>query len=154
MPTYTRRQREVLDHLSAKAAFSSETARMPASGLDSNVAEKLVQLSVLNKRYDAERGLVYWIRAESEPATGTSIEVGFVVILHRDLTTPSGRRENFFLARASYDDKGSTFRRLLQGWMRVLGLRNKDLLGGAWGFEQIPADAAVFNGDHVILRDV
>jgi hypothetical protein len=73
------------------------------------------------------------------------------VILSRDLTTPSGKLENFFLARAPYDGRGVTFRRLLREWMQILGLRNKDLLGGALGFELIADDSPVFHGDHVIL---
>jgi hypothetical protein len=152
LPVITRRQREVLDYLSEKAAFSSEKAHMTASGLDSNVAEKLAQLGVLNKRYDAERGMVYWIRAESEPTTGTSVEAGFVVSLARDITTPSGRLENFFLARAPYDGTGTTFRRLLRGWTRTLGLTSKDLIRAWWNFKMIPADSAAFHGDHVIVE--
>lgn len=76
------------------------------------------------------------------------------MILHRDVTTPSGKTENFFLARAPYDGKGATFRGLLRGWMRTLGLRNKDLLNGSSGFELIAADAPMFNGDHVILTGI
>ena len=150
----TRRQREVLDHLSAHAAFSRDKASMTASGSDVNVAEKLAADGVINKRYDAERGAVYWIRSKDEPASGTSVLAGFVVILtDRDLKTPGGRHENLFLARALYDGKGTTLRRLLRGWMQTLDLRNKDLLGGSWGVELIPADSPVFGGDHVILDE-
>lgn len=149
----TRRQREVLDHLIERAAFSQEKARL-VPGLDINVAEKLAADGVINKRYDAEHGAVYWIRSEGEPATGASVPAGFVMILdNRDVKTPSGRSENFFLARARYDGKGTTFRRLLRGWMQTLDLRNKDLLGGTWGVEVIPADSPVFSGDHVILEE-
>lgn len=56
------------------------------------------------------------------------------------------------LARAPYDGKGTTFRKLLRGWMQTLQLHTKDLLGGTGGFEVIPADAPVFEGDHVILE--
>ncbi len=150
-PKITRRQREVLDHLSKHAAFSREKATSTASGLDGNVADTLAARGVLNKRYDKHAGEIYWIRAEGEDATTASIPTGFVVILSRDVITPSGRKENFFLARARYDGKGPTFRRLLRGWMQTLGLRNKDLLGGTWSFESILPDAPVFNGDHVIL---
>lgn len=150
-PATTRRQREVLDYLTERSARSSESASM-TYGTDHGVAEKLVELGVLNKRYDAERGLVYWIRAEGEPATGTSVPVGFVVILGRDVTTPGGRGENFFLARASYDARTVTLRRLLRGWLRELGLRPADLSGGTWGIELVLADAPVFDGDHVILE--
>ena len=122
-------------------------------GTDYNVAEKLAASGVINKRYDADRGEVYWIRAEGEPATGASILAGFVVILHRNLTTPSGRSENFFVARAPYDGKSTTFRRLLRSWMQTLGLRNKDLLESSMGIEQVPADSPVFAGDHVILEE-
>ena len=123
-------------------------------GGDSNVAEKLAAGGVINKRYDAKRGEIYWIRAEAEPATGASIVAGFVVILQdRDVKTPSGRAENFFLARARYDGKGTTFRRLLRGWMQTLDLRRKDLLGGSFGIELIPADSPVFAGDHLILEE-
>lgn len=148
--TLTQRQREVLDHLTKKAAFSRETARA-VPGFDEPPAEKLAQRSVLNKRYVDRYGAAYWIRGKSEAATGTRVPAGFVVTLHRDVTTPSGRRENLFLARAPYDGKGATFRRLLRGWMQSLGLRNKDLLSGALGFELIGPDSPVFNGDHVIL---
>lgn len=148
----TRRQREVLDDLSEHAAFSSEKAR-PVSGIDSNVAEKLAALGLVNKRYEAKWGPAYWIRAEGEPATGQSVPAGFVVILHKDVTTPSGRTENLFLARARYDGKGATFRRLLRGWMTTLHLKPKDLLGSTWGFELIAHDAPVFSGDHVILDE-
>jgi hypothetical protein len=149
----TRRQQEVLDHLSEKAAFSREKASM-VYGTDGNVAEKLAAAGVINKRYDADRGAVYWIRSESEPATGADIVAGFVVILQdRDVKTPSGRFENLFLARARYDGKGTTFRRLLRGWMQTLDLRSKDLLGGSFGIEVIPADSPVFGGDHVILDE-
>jgi len=148
----TRRQREVLDHLSERAAFTREKASM-VYGMDSNVAGTLARLGVINKRYDAEAGDVYWIRGGEESATGESVPAGFVVLLNRDVKTPSGRMENFFLARAPYDGKGTTFRRLLRGWMKTLDLRTKDLLGGTWGFEMIAADAPVFDGDHVILDD-
>ncbi len=146
----TRRQREVLDHLSRRAAFSSGKA-IDVPGFDERVAEKLAQRGTLNKRYEATHGAVYWIRREAEAATGASVPAGFVVVLHRDVTTPSGRAENFFLARAPYDGRGTTFRRLLRGWMSLLGLRNKDMLGGTWGFELVAPDASMFDGDHVIL---
>jgi hypothetical protein len=148
----TRRQREVLDELSEHAAFSYDTAR-GVSGIDSGVAETLAKRGVLNKRYNEHYGAAYWIRREGEAATGTSIDAGFIVLLTRDLPTPSGRSENFFLARARYDGRGPTFRRLLRGWMEKLGLKNKDLLGGTWGFELITADAPVFGGDHVIIDE-
>ncbi len=149
--TRTKRQREVLDHLSESGAFSREKAVTPASVLDYNVAGTLARLGVINKRYDAEAGDVYWIRGEGEPATGESVPAGFVILLTRDIKTPSGQMENFFLARAPYDGKGTTFRRLLRRWMKELNLRTKDLLGGTWGFETIVADSPVFNGDHVII---
>jgi hypothetical protein len=145
----TSRQREVLDHLSERAAFSSAKAH-DVFGSDENVADKLAERGVTNKRYDT-RGAVYWIRGEGELATSASVPAGFVVILHRDVTTPSGRTENFFLARAPYDGKGITFRHLLRGWMSTLGLQRKDLLGSYMGFEFIAADAPVFDEDHVIL---
>jgi len=151
-PRITPNQREVLDHLSKHTAFSREKARA-VPGFDEIPAEKLVQRGVLNKRYTSAYGAAYWIRGENEEATGTSVPAGFIVTLHRDLTTPSGKRENLFLARAPYDGKGATFRQLLRGWMHVLGLRNKDLLSGSMGFELIAADAPVFNGDHVILEN-
>jgi hypothetical protein len=122
-------------------------------GADSNVAETLATGGVVNKRYDADRGAVYWIRPEGEPATSASVPAGFVVILNRDIKTPSGRSENFFLARARYDGKGTTFRRLLRGWLLALGLGRKDLLGGTWDVEVIPAESPVFGGDHVILEE-
>ena len=150
VPAITRRQQEVLDHLSVRGAFSRGEARF-VYGADSNVADTLARRGVINKRYDAERGAIYWIRGEGETATSDSVPAGFVVILTRDVTTPSGRKENFFLARAPYDGKGTTFRRLLRGWMRTLDLRAKDLLGGTWSFEIMAADAPVFGGDHVIL---
>jgi hypothetical protein len=150
----TRRQREVLDHLSKHAAFSREKARMTASGLDENVADTLADRGVLNKRYDKDAGAIFWIRAEGEDATTASIPTGFVVILTRDISTPSGRTENFFLARAPYDGKGPTFRRLLRGWMQTLGLRNKDLLGGTWSFQMILPDSPVFDGDHAIVEAI
>lgn len=143
-------QRELLDHLSKRGALSQEKARA-APNFDEVSAENLTQRGVLNKRYIDTYGAAYWIRGESEAATGTRVPAGFVVILHRDVTTPSGKTENFFLARAPYDGRGTTFRKLLRGWMSTLGLRNKDMLGGTWGFELIAADSPVFNGDHVIL---
>lgn len=73
------------------------------------------------------------------------------MILHRDVTTPSGRTENFFLARAPYDGKGATFRKLLRSWMTTLNLKAKDLLGGSSGIEVVPADSPMFDGDHLIL---
>jgi hypothetical protein len=146
----TKRQREVLDHLSTQAAFSRDKASF-VYGIDSNVADKLAVAGVINKRYDAKHGEVYWIRAEGETATGVNILAGFVVILHKDVTTPSGRTENFFLARAPYDGKGATFRKLLRSWMTSLNLKTKDLLGGSHGIEVVPADSPVFDGDHVIL---
>lgn len=147
----TKRQREVLDHLSEKAAFTSAKAHT-VYGTDANVAEKLAANGVINKRYDASRGPVYWIRTEGESATGVNILAGFVVILQRDITTPSGRTENFFLARAPYDGKGTTFRKLLRSWMSTLKLKTKDLLGSSFGIEVVPADSPVFEGDHVILE--
>lgn len=151
IPPITKRQREVLDHLSEKGAFSREKASM-VYGIDANVAEKLTANGVINKCYDASRGEIYWIRGEGEPATGVNILAGFVVILQRDITTPSGRTENFFLARAPYDGKGTTFRKLLRSWMSTLKLKPKDLLGGSFGIEVVPADSPVFDGDHVILE--
>ena len=150
----TRRQREVLDHLSRRGAFSREKASWLFGG-DTKPAETLAAAGVLNKRYDEAQGALYWIRPEGEQATGADIAAGFVVILEdRTVQTPSGRRENFFVGRATrYDGKGTTFRRLLRGWMQRLGLRNKDLLGGTWGIEMIPGDSPVFAGDHVILED-
>lgn len=149
--TVTRRQREVLDHLRERGAFSREKAST-VWGTDSNLAEKLAGSGVINKRYDAKYGDVYWIRGEGEEVTGANVFAGFVVILQKDVITPSGRRENFFIGRARYDGKGKTFRRLLRGWMQKLDLRNKDLLGGYAGFEVIPGDSPVFQGDHVILN--
>lgn len=151
-PRITASQREVLDHLSKHAAFSRERARAVPS-FDEVPAEKLTQRGVLNKCYVSTYGAAYWIRSEGEEATGTSVPAGFIVVLHRDVTTPLGKTENLFLARAPYDGKGATFRRLLKGWMNALGLRNKDLLNSPMGFELIAPDAAVFNGDHVILDD-
>jgi hypothetical protein len=149
-PSITRRQREVLDHLSAKGAFSRVEASM-VYGADSNVADKLAANGVINKRYGAHGDEVYWIRAEGEPATGVSILTGFSVVLHREVTTPSGRSENFFLARAPYDGKGATFRQLLRGWMSMLKLKPKDLLASSFGIEVVPADSPMFDGDHLIL---
>ena len=117
-------------------------------------ANKLTQHGVLNKRYVNTYGAAHWIRGESEAATGLIVPAGFIVILHRDLTTPTGKAENFFLARAPYDGKGVTFRHLLRGWMNTLGLRTKDLLSGTNSFELVAADAIVFNGDHVILSNL
>ena len=45
----TRRQREVLDHLSEKRAFSRESASMTRSGLDDNVADTLAAGGVTSK---------------------------------------------------------------------------------------------------------
>lgn len=146
----TSQQRDVLDHFTRHAVFSSAKARS-VPGFDECPAESLVKRGVLNKRYTTANGAVYWIRGADEPATGVSAPAGFLVVLHRDVTTPSGKTENFFLARAPYDGRGSTFRRLLRGWMQTLGLRNKDLLGSSMGFELIEPDAAVFHEDHVIL---
>jgi hypothetical protein len=146
----TPKQHEVLDSLSRHSAFSQESAR-PAFGFDEVPAEKLVQHGILNKHYDSTYGATYWVRGKSEVATGTTVPAGFLVILHRDLTTPSGKSENFFLARAPYDGRGVTFQRLLRVWMQILGLRHKDLLGGSLGFELIAADSPVFHGDQVIL---
>jgi hypothetical protein len=147
----TRRQREVLDHLSGRGAFSRDKAST-VYGLDSTVAAKLTANGVINKCYDQSYGDVYWIRGEGEEATGTNVLAGFVVILNRDVTTPSGRSENFFVARARYDGKGTTFRRLLREWMQKLDLRSKDLLGYG-GVEVIPADSPVLAGDHVFLDE-
>lgn len=149
-PRITPEQREVLDSLSRHATFSRESVRA-VPGFDEAPAEKLAQHGVLNKRYVDTYGAAYWVRGESEAATGANVPAGFLVILHRDLSTPSGTLENFFLARAPYDGRGATFRSLLRAWMQILGLRNKDLLGGASGFELIAADSPMFHGDHVIL---
>lgn len=130
----TKRQREVLDYLAEHAALSRVRAQA-VCGSDTRVAENLTLRGVLNKLY-SDHGEVYWIRGEGAPATGASVPAGFVVILHRDvttLTTPTGRTENFFLARATYDGRGTTFRSLLRGWIGMLGLQSKDLLGGHVG---------------------
>lgn len=148
----TKRQREVLDHLSEHGAFSREKAE-GVYGADSVVAENLVASGAVNKRYDAQHGTVYWIRGDDEAATGVSVPAGFVVILQRDVATPSGRQENFFLARARYDGKGRTFRGLLRGWLRALDLEPKDLLGGTNGFQVASADEPMFGGDHVVLDE-
>lgn len=148
----TKRQREVLDHLSLRGAVSRETASDVFGG-DSAVADNLAANAVINKRYEAQHGSLYWIRGDGEAATGVNVPAGFVVILHKDLTTPSGRKENFFLARAPYDGKGATFRQLLRGWMLALGLAPKDLLGGAIGFQVVAADEPMFGGDHVLLDE-
>ena len=152
-PTITRRQREVLDHLSERAAFSHEKASL-VYGTDANVAETLAAKGVINKRYNTEIGAVYWIRPENEPATGSSVPAGFVVILNRNVTTPSGRAENMFLARSLWNGNGTTFRKLLRSWMSTLDLRTKDLLGGTFGFEVIDAASPVFAGDHVIIDEL
>lgn len=151
-PKITRRQREILDHLSLRGAISQEKASWVFGG-DAKVADTLAAQGVINKRYDAQHGAVYWIRPEGEPATGSNILAGFMVLLKKDVKTPSGRSENFFLARARYDERGPTFRRLLRGWLATLDLANKDLLGGTWGFELLPPDSPVFGGDHVILDE-
>lgn len=148
----TPRQREVLDHLSGKAAFSSEKAAAPW-GTDVPIADKLAERGVINKRYDTKYGELYWIRSVDEAPTGARVPAGFVVILLRDLPTPSGKTENFFLARELYDGKAATFRRLLRGWMATLGLRAKDLLGSG-GIELRAPDEAIFRGDHVILDNL
>jgi hypothetical protein len=150
IPPITKRQREVLDHLSKKGAFSREKAS-DVYGIDSGLAEKLAANGVINKRYDAKYGAVFWIRPEDEIATGADVPAGFVVILNRDVPTPSGRMENFFLARGHYDGKGATFRKLLRSWMTTLNLKPKDLLGGSFGIEVVPADSPMFDGDHLIL---
>lgn len=151
----TRRQQEVLDHLIDHGAISSATARITPSGSDNPIAEMLARLGVLNKRYDRDRGEVYWIRAKSEPKTGVNIPAGFILILEgREVTTQTGRKENFFLARARYDGKGTTFRRLLRGWLQKLGLRNKDVLSGTWAVQLVPDDDPVFQGDHVIVNEL
>lgn len=147
----TRRQREVLDELSAHGAFTRNTAH-GVGGIDAIVAENLVEKGVLNKRYTAQDHTAYWVRRDGESPTGTTVPAGFLVILSgRDLATPSGRQENFFLARAPYDGRSQTFRRLLRGWMSELNLRPRDLLYGTWGVEVLAPDAPVFDGDHVIL---
>jgi hypothetical protein len=148
----TKRQREVIDHLSAKAAFTRDTAH-EVYGWDHAVAEALARLHIINKRYDTKYGDVYWIRAANEEGTGTRVLAGFVVILNRDLTTPAGKRENFFLARSPYDGTGKTFRRLLKEWKAKLQLTNKDFLGYG-GFEVHDPDESIFRGDHVILDDL
>lgn len=147
-PTITLRRREVLDYLAAVAAFSNEKAHAVHDS-DVDVADKLAALGLVNKRYVAEP--LYWIRGEGELETGPCVLAGFVVVLQTDVPTPSGRTENFFLARAPYDGKGATFRRLLRDWMSTLDLKSRDFLGGTSGFELIAPDASVFNGDHVIL---
>jgi hypothetical protein len=121
-PPITRRQREVLDHLSNRRAFSRENASTVFGG-DTRVADKLAAVGAINKRYDGKHGELYWIRSEGEPATGQRVPAGFIVILNKDLKTPSGKSENFFLARAPYDGKGDSFRSLLRGWMTALDLR-------------------------------
>jgi hypothetical protein len=149
-PRISHRQREVLDYLSKSEALSTAKAQA-VGGFDEMSAEKLALRGMLNKRYIDTYGAAYWIRGESEAATGTSVPAGFIVILKHDLTTPSGKAENFFLARALYDGRGATFRRLLRGWMNTLGLHNKDLLNGS---ELIDPDSPVFNGDHLILSSL
>lgn len=151
VPKLTRRQRDVFDFLSTHAAFSEGHASSPF-GADTAVADNLAHLGVLNKNYSTKYGERYWIRGDDEPQTGSAPRAGFVVILHRDLTTPSGKKENFFLARARYDGKGSTFRALRRGWMQQLGLQPRDLLSSG-GVELLDPAEALFRGDHVILDD-
>jgi len=145
----TLRQHEVLDHLTERGALS-RTHAQTVFGADEKIAENLTLLGILNKRYAAD-GTRYWIRGKDEGKTGISLPAGFIVILNRNVTTPTGKSENLFLARACYDGKGPTFRHLLRGWLRTLGLQPKDLIGGFMGFEKIEADSPVFQGDHVIL---
>jgi hypothetical protein len=148
----TKRQREVFDYLGTRAAFSRSAAHT-VYGVDHAVADKLAQLGIVNKRYDTKHGEVYWIRPDEEASTGSNVLAGFLVVLQRDLTTPSGKRENFFLARAPYDGKGARFRQLLKDWKTKLQLTNKDFLGYG-GFEVHDPDEPIFRGDHVILDEL
>jgi hypothetical protein len=146
----TKRQREVLDYLIEVGALSSATAHT-VFGEDNSIADNLASAGVINKRYAVDCGEVYWIRADSEPPTGVTLLTGFSVVLNIDLTTPGGKKENFFLARAWYDGKSKTFRVLLRDWMKQLNLRAKDLI--SLPIEIVPVDSAIFRGDHVILDE-
>ncbi len=60
----TDRQREVINYLSKRAAFSPEKAHIVV-GFYEVPAEKLAQRGLLNKLYN-NKGTAYWIRGESE----------------------------------------------------------------------------------------
>ena len=77
----TRRQREVLDHLSERAAFARDTATS-VYGSDAALADKLAANGAINKRYDSTYGDVYWIRADGEVATTASVPISPPVIVH------------------------------------------------------------------------
>lgn len=149
--TLTRKQKEVLDHLSD--ATSSETAEGVYGDLF-RTAMNLADGGVLNLRLTDDGREVFWRRQPGEKATGAVVPAGFVVALNRDIQEPSGKQVNFFVARTKkYDLTQQTFRRLLSSWLKRLGLSPKDVLASIPA-DQIPYDSAVFdNPGHVIIEN-
>jgi len=149
--TLTRKQQEVLDHLSD--ATSPNKADWVFGDLF-KTAMNLADSEVLNLRLTDDGREVFWRRQPGEEATGAVVPAGFVVALNRDIQEPSGKRVNFFVARTkNYDLTKKSFRRLLSGWLRHLGLTQKDVLTSI-PVDQIPYDSAIFdNPGHAILED-
>lgn len=147
----TRKQQEVLDQLSD--ATSPETADWVSGDLF-RTAMNLADREVLNLRLTEDGREVFWRRQTGEEATGAAVPAGFVVALNRDIQEPSGKQVNFFVARTkNYDLTQQSFRRMLSGWLRRLGLSQKDVLTSI-PVDIIPYDSALFdNPGHVILED-
>lgn len=148
---FTRKQEEVLDHLSS--ATSPETADW-VYGDYFRTAMNLADRGVLNLKLTDDGREVFWKRQPGEKATGAAVPAGFVVALNRDIQEPSGKQVNFFVARTkSYDLTQQSFRRMLSGWLRRLGLVPKDVLTSI-PVDQIPYESAIFdNPGHVIIED-
>lgn len=147
----TGKQKEALDHLSK--ATSPETADWVYGDLF-RAAMNLTEKGILNLRLTEDGREVFWKKQPGEEATGAVVRAGFVVILNRNIQEPSGKQVNFFVARTkNYDLTQKSFRRLLSGWLRHLGLSPKDVLTSI-PVDQIDYDSAIFdNPGHVVLED-
>lgn len=147
----TGKQKIVLEVLSD--ATSSETADWVYGDLF-RTAMNLAAKGILNVRLSEDGREMFWKRQTGEAGTGATVPAGFIVGLNRDILEPSGKNVNFFVARTkNYDLTRTSFRRMLSGWLRELGLSQKDVLQSI-PVDQIDYDSPIFgNRGHVILED-
>lgn len=127
----------------------------PARQLAGGALPALQKLGLVNRARDEHDNEIVWIRQPDEPLIGASTARGWIVILSEDVQAPSGKSENFFLARsASYDGSRAMFRKLLRNWLDRLDLRWRDV-NAYCPIEELEYDASIFEnkGQHVFFDE-